>query len=278
MKIAGKTALILGATRGVGRAIADSFAEAGTGVIYPYHDWPEACEETNTHLSTFPNTLAIRADLTDQNQVKAMFKKIATEYGKIHIVINNIERGGMPIVHGAYTPEQWDLEMNTTLKAKWLIFQESLPLMQKATQGVMVNISSIAGKVGRSGPAGLIFNDAYAAANQAISSFTKNWAQLAGPNIRVNELILGFIQSRHAQGTRGWELLSDEQQNAIIQRSIQKRTGTLSEVVKTVLFMVQDATFMTGSSICLDGGFLVGHDQVPPLPDQQDNLHIKLAK
>ena len=188
-----------------------------------------------------------------------------------------IERGGMPIVHGPYTPEQWDMEMDTTVKAKWWVFNEALPLLKKAESGVVINISSIAGEVGRAGPAGLIFNDAYSAANRAIASFTRNWARMAAPLIRVNELRLGFFESRHAEGTRGWALLTEFERQAIHDRTLLHRSGTLAEVVKAVLFLIDDATFMTGSTLCLDGGYTLGHDLVPTMPVGRNNLEVRTA-
>lgn len=121
----------------------------------------------------------------------------------------------------------------------------------------------------------MIFNDAYAAANQAISTFTRTWARQAAPLIRVNELRLGFVETRHAEGTRGWDLLSEEQKQAIVDRTLLQRTGKLTEVVSAVKFLIDDATFMTGGTLCLDGGYMLGYDQVPPLPPAQTDLSIR---
>lgn len=274
----GKNALVLGATRGIGRAIALALAEAGHRIIAPYFDWPEDSQALISQLAGLPGKhLTIKTDLRDPAQVKSLLARIAQECGALHILINNIERGGMPIVHGPYTPEQWDLEMDTTVKAKWLVFTEALPLLRKGGEGVVINLSSIAGEVGRAGPAGLIFNDAYAAANRAIGSFTRTWARLAAPTIRVNELRLGFVETRHAEGTRGWDLLSESERQAIHERTLLHRSGRVNEVVKAVLFLINDATFMTGSRLCLDGGYALGHDLVPDLPPGQDDLHVRLA-
>jgi 3-oxoacyl-[acyl-carrier protein] reductase len=273
-----RNALVLGATRGIGRAIAMALAESGSRIIAPYYDWPEESLSLGQHLATLPGDhLVVKADLRDPDQVKGLLALVGKECGNLHILINNIERGGMPIVHGPYTPEQWDLEMDTTVKAKWWVFNEALPLLKKAENGVVINISSIAGEVGRAGPAGLIFNDAYAAANRAVTSFTRTWAKMAAPLIRVNELRLGFFETRHAEGTRGWELLTRAERQAIHDRTLLQRSGTLGEVVKAVLFLINDATFMTGSTLCLDGGYTLGHDLVPALPNGQGNLGVRVA-
>jgi len=275
--LSGLNALVLGATRGIGKDIALALAQEGANIILPYYDWPTDCQKTIEHFGTLPGRhLTVKTDLRNPAQIKELCQKIEIEYKHLDILINNIERGGMPIVHGPYTPEQWDLEMDTTLKAKWWMFQTALPLLQKARQGVVVNLSSIAGEIGRAGPAAMIFNDAYAAANRAVSSFTETWARQAAP-VRVNELILGFIEGRHAQGTRGWELLDENTRQKITDRTLLKRTGRLAEVTKAVLFLIKDAPFMTGSSIRLDGGFCLGHDRVPTMPKGEDNLEVVVA-
>ncbi|MFW8600352.1 SDR family NAD(P)-dependent oxidoreductase [Desulfobacterota bacterium M19] len=278
VKLTGKNALVLGAARGVGRDIALTLAGEGVNIIAPYYDWPHDCGELIRRLEVLDgHHLTMRADLRQEDEVRELAARIKSEYGCLDILINNIERGGMPIVHGPYTPEQWELEMATTLRAKWLVFQETLHLLKKSAQGAVVNISSIAGLIGRAGPAGLIFNDAYAAANRAVSSFTETWARQAAPAVRVNELMLGFIESRHAEGTRGWEMLSDEERRAITERSLLARTGCRAEVSRAVLFLIRDATFMTGAVVTMDGGFRLGHDAVPEMPPGTDNLGIQVT-
>jgi 3-oxoacyl-[acyl-carrier protein] reductase len=210
-------------------------------------------------------------DLRNPNQVEKFLQLVQDRYGGLHILINNIERGGMPVVHGSYDLEanrgQWDLEIETTLKAKWLVAHHALPLMKQSGSGIIINLTSIAGQVGRTGPAGLIFNDGYAAANRAISTFTETWAREGAPEIRVNELMLGFFETRHAEGTRGWELLSDIEKQALVKHTLLKRTGSLDDIVKAVLFLVRDAAYMTGSVIRLDGGYVLGGEDVPAMAD-----------
>lgn len=277
MELEGKTALVLGATRGIGKAIARTLADNGAQLIIPYFDWPEDTKKTIAEFkSRNKNHLFLQVDLRSSQQIKNFFQHIKKSHEQLDILINNIERGGMPIVHGAYTPEQWDLEIDTTLKAKWWVFNESLPLLKKCTNSVVVTISSIAGIIGRSGPAGLVFNEGYAAANRAISSFTETWARQGAPEVRVNEIMLGFIESRHGENTRGWDLLSHNDQQAIFNHTLLKRTGKLKEVCDTVLFLIREATFMTGTTIKLDGGYTLGHSTIPPMPKGEDDLEIKL--
>ena len=246
MEIKNKVALVLGASRGIGLALARALADDGAKVILPYHtDWPKESKEMQKEFAGFgENHLAIPVDLRDAAQVKDLVHQVQDRFGALHILINNIERGGMPVVHGSYdlevNREQWDLEIDTTLKAKWLVAHNALPLMKNSGEGVIINVSSIAGLVGRTGPAGLIFNDGYAAANRAISSFTETWAREAAPTVRVNELMLGFFETRHAEGTRGWENLSDSDRESISNHTLLQRTGSLDDIVKAVFFLIKD--------------------------------------
>jgi 3-oxoacyl-[acyl-carrier protein] reductase len=271
MELNGKIALVLGAAKGIGKAIGFVLAAEGATVIFTYHDWPEDAAVMRRELDKLAGGhLAVQVDLRDPREVEKLIHDIHKKFGALHILINNIERGGMPIVHGSYdrpvNAKQWDLEMETTLKAKWLVFHHALPLLKESDEGVAVTLSSIAGIVGRSGPAGLLFNDGYAAANRAVSSFTETWAREGAPTVRVNELMLGFFPTRHAQGTRGWQELSEEQQQALCDHTLLQRTGRLDEIVRTVLFLVKDATYMTGSVIRLDGGYVLGGSEATPMP------------
>jgi 3-oxoacyl-[acyl-carrier protein] reductase len=210
--------------------------------------------------------LAIKVDLRDPAAVQELLSTLRARYGGLHILINNIERGGMPVVHGPYTPEQWELEMATTLRAKWWVMRFALPLLRESAEGAVITLSSIAGIVGRSGPAGLIFNDGYSAANRAVSSFTETWAREGAPAVRVNELMLGIFETRHGEQTRGWDLLSAEQQTAIRDHILLQRTGRIEEIVAAVFFLLRDATYMTGAVLRLDGGYVLGGEKIPPMP------------
>ncbi len=272
MKIKGKTALVAGATRGIGLAIARKLAAAGARLFMPWHDWPKDSEAVQDEFSRLnAGHIFIEADLRNTDNVKSLFEIFKQEADALHILINNIERGGMPIVHGPYSREinrdQWQLELDTTLLAKKLLFDNSLPFLKKADEAAVINITSIAGLVGRSGPAGLIFSDGYAVANKGVASFTENWARLGAPTVRVNEVMLGFIDTRHGKYTRGWHALSEQEKSDILQHTLLERTGTPDEVADTVMFLLKNADYMTGSVVRLDGGYVVGGESVPPIPD-----------
>ncbi len=278
MPLKNKTALILGASRGLGRSMAHILAEQGAQLVLPYYDWPDSVAEMEQQFDQESyDYLALRVDLREEEQVRKMMAQVEGHYGGLDILVNNIERGGMPVVHGPYTPEQWQLEMATTLEAKWLVFQHALPLLKKQAEASVVTISSIAAITGRSGPAGLIFNDGYAAANRAVSSFTETWARQGAPSVRVNEIMLGFFEHRHADKTRGWPLLKPEEQQQIIDHTLLGRTGLSADLNKTLLFLIKDAPFMTGSCLRLDGGYVLGGEQVTAMPTGlAEDLAVKL--
>ncbi len=267
MKLQGKTALVLGGAKGIGKAIGLALAKAGATVVLTHFDWPEEAAVMQEELAALGSDhLAIKIDLREPTAIQNLFSTIQARYGALHILINNIERGGMPIVHGPYTPEQWELEMATTLRAKWWVMRSALPLLQESAEAAVITLSSIAGIVGRCGPAGLIFNDGYSAANRAISAFTETWAREGAPTVRVNELMLGFFETRHAEGTRGWDLLSAEQQDAIREHILLQRTGKIEEIIAAVFFLLRDATYMTGAVLRMDGGYVLGGEKIPPMP------------
>ena len=271
MPLQGKIALIPGASRPIGRAIARKFASRGATLILPVYDWPESIAEMENELqSTAVNYFCSAVDLRQEEEVAVLAEGVRTRFGSLDFLINNIERGGMPVIHGSYdlphNKAQWDLEMATTIKAKWLLYHHFFPLMQNRTGGAVVNISSIAAITGRSGPAAVFFSDGYSAANRAIQSFTETWAKEAAPFLRVNELMLGFIQHRHGEGTRGWENLTDQEKKDLLATTLLERTGLPEEVAAAVYYLAVDAGYITGTILRMDGGTCLGNSRVPPIP------------
>ncbi|MCP4627766.1 MAG: SDR family oxidoreductase [bacterium] len=267
MELNGKVALVLGAIKGIGKGIGLALAKQGVTVALNYFDWDEELEDLKKNFTdTGQEHLVVRTNLLEVDKIHNLIEQVIKRYGRLDILINNIERGGWPVVHGAYVTEQWDLEMATTLRAKRWIFESALPHLKATGDGVAINLSSIAALVGRSGPAGLVFNEGYAAANRGISLLTETWARMGAPEVRVNELMLGLVETRHAQKTRGWSLLTGDQKQALLDHTLLQRTGTIDDVVRTVLFIIKDAPFMTGSVLRLDGGYVLGGDKVGLMP------------
>jgi 3-oxoacyl-[acyl-carrier protein] reductase len=268
MVIKNKIALVLGAVKGIGKGIGLALAKKEARLVLVRHDWEDAFAQMEADFSaTEAEYHILTADLRKIDQIKQVADFIRDRYGRLDILINNIERGGWPVVHGRYVEKQWDLEMETTLKAKRWVFDAVFSLLQKSDEAVVINLSSVAAITGRSGPGALVFNDAYAAANRGVQSFTETWARMGAPNVRVNELMLGVFETRHAQGTRGWaQALAPDEKKALVDHTLAGRTGTVADVVKACLFMIQDAPYMTGSVLRLDGGFVLAGEKVPPMP------------
>ncbi len=267
MDIKNRVALVLGAIKGIGKAVGLALAKQGARVVLNYYDWEESLDEMKKDFArTGADHLIVKTDLTDTKAIPGLIEKVIKRYGRLDILINNIERGGWPVVHGHYTQEQWDLELTTTLRAKKWVFEAAFPYLKASDEGIVINFSSIAGIVGRTGPASYIFNEGYSAANRGISLLTETWARLGAPNVRVNEIMLGIFETRHAQNTRGWGLLSEERKQAIIDHILVKRTGRTDDIVKAVLFIIKDAPYMTGSVLRLDGGYVTGGEKVAPMP------------
>jgi 3-oxoacyl-[acyl-carrier protein] reductase len=271
MPLQGKIALIPGASRPIGRAIASKFGKLGATLVLPVHDWPESITEMEDEFQTAKfDYFSSAVDLRRENEVLTLAENVRARFGALDFLINNIERGGMPAVHGSYdqlhNKAQWDIELETTIKAKWLLHHYFYPIMQDRIGGAIVNISSIAAITGRSGPAAPFFSDGYSAANRAIQSFTETWAKEAAPTLRVNELMLGFIQYRHGEGTRGWETLTDQEKKDLHMTILLQRTGFPDEVAAAVYFLAVEASYITGTVLRMDGGFPYGGNKVPPIP------------
>jgi 3-oxoacyl-[acyl-carrier protein] reductase len=267
MELNGKVALVLGGIRGIGKGIGLALAKQGVKVALNYFDWEEELEGLKRDFAaTGCPYLILKTNLLEVEKTAGLIQRVVDRFGRLDLLINNIERGGWPIVHGHYVPDQWDLEMETTLRAKRWVFDAALPHLKASGDGVVINLSSIAAITGRSGPAAMVFNDGYAAANRGVSSLTESWARVGAPRVRVNEIMLGLVATRHAEKTRGWGLLTKTDKKALIDHTLLQRTGTVDDVVKAVLFILKDALFMTGAVLRLDGGYVLGGEKVGPMP------------
>jgi 3-oxoacyl-[acyl-carrier protein] reductase len=268
MELKNKVALVLGAVKGIGKGIGLALADKKASLILTRYDWEDAFDKMEIDFcATGAEHHIITADLRSIAHIQQVARLIRERYGKLDILINNIERGGWPTVHGPYVEEQWDLEIETTLKAKRWVFDAVFPLLRASDDAVVINLSSVAAITGRSGAGALVFNDGYAAANRGVQTLTETWARMGAPNVRVNELMLGLFETRHAQGTRGWDqALDPSQRQALVDHTLAGRTGTIADVVKACLFIIEDAPYMTGSVLRLDGGFVLAGEKIPPMP------------
>lgn len=262
-----KVALVLGAVKGIGKGIGLALARAGVRVVLNYHDWEAHLPQLKKDFAGFPGRhWIVRTNLLETGKIADLMTETLDRFGRLDILINNIERGGWPVVHGPYTESQWDLEMETTLRAKKWVFEAALPHLKASGDGAVINFSSIAAVVGRAGPAGFVFNEGYAAAARGVSLLTETWARRGAPEVRVNEIMLGFFDTRHGPETRGWGVLTDSQKEALLDHTLLGRTGTIADITRAVMFVLAEAPFMTGSVLRLDGGYVLGGAPPPPMP------------
>jgi 3-oxoacyl-[acyl-carrier protein] reductase len=150
-----KVAILLGGIKGIGKGIGLALSRQGIRLAMTYHDWEESLPEMRSDFAKAGTPHIIeKVNLLDPEAILWFVETVVSRFGRVDILVNNIERGGWPVVHGPYTSAQWDLEMATTLKAKWWVFDALLPYLKQSGGGCVINISSIAALVGRSGPAG----------------------------------------------------------------------------------------------------------------------------
>jgi 3-oxoacyl-[acyl-carrier protein] reductase len=133
-----KVALVLGGIKGIGKAISLDLLGRGTRVAATWHDWPESLAAMQSDFAgTGTDHLIERIDLLDTDAIPGLVEGIIDRFGRLDILVNNIERGGWPVVHGRYTREQWDLEMATTLRAKQWVFDAALPHLTGSGSGAV---------------------------------------------------------------------------------------------------------------------------------------------
>ena len=143
MELNGKVALVLGAIKGIGKGIGLALAAQGVKVALNYFDWHEELEGLKRDFSNSGGQhLIIQTDLREVDKIPGLIGQVVDHFGRLDILINNIERGGWPVVHGSYVPQQWDLEMQTTLRAKRWVFDCALPHLRASGDGVVINFSS----------------------------------------------------------------------------------------------------------------------------------------
>ncbi len=244
MSLKGKTVFITGSSRGIGQAIAFSFAKAGCNIVLNASQSKEALEETAQKLKRehIP-VLALLGDASDYDTCKEMFHTIESAFGAVDILINNAG-----IAHiGLFTdmaPAQWQRLIGVNLYSVFNCTHIAVPSMVRKKRGSILNISSIWGNAGASCEA------VYSASKGGVNSFTKAMAKELGPSgIRVNAIACGVID------TQMNACFNEEERKLLAEEISLMRFGTPEEVAKLALFLADDdAAYLTGQIITLDGG------------------------
>jgi len=238
----GKVALVTGGSKGIGAATAQVLAAAGARLIITHRDSAAEAEQV---LAGLPGTghRAMRASVDDTAAVNAMAQSVREIEGRLDILVNNAGRT-KPIPHAdldALDDEFFDMMMATNVRGVFACIRACRDLLQ-ASRGLVVNISSVAGLRAKGSNVG------YCASKAAVNNMTVSLARALAPEIRVNAIAPGLIETPMAK------MWSPEQKVAMVQNAALKRVGQPEEIGRTVLALATHLTFTTGDIIVCDGG------------------------
>ncbi len=238
-----KVALITGASRGIGKECALELAKAGYNIVITYAGNDDAANKTVSEIKALNvEAEAYKFDVSNSDECKENIGKILEKHGQIDALVNNagITRDNLML---RMTDEAWNSVINTNLNSMFYMTQPIVKAMMKKRQGVIINMSSIVGVYGNAGQIN------YSAAKAGVIGFTKSLAkEVASRNIRVNAIAPGFIQT---------DMTKDLDTSKIVEAIPLKKLGDVSDIAKTVKFLVTDAPYITGQVICVDGGLVI---------------------
>ncbi|MBN2034473.1 MAG: 3-oxoacyl-ACP reductase FabG [Deltaproteobacteria bacterium] len=245
MDLEKKVALVTGAARGIGRAIALDLAGQGADIAVNYRSREDAANEVAEKIREMGRqALPVRADVGDEEKVKAMVDRVDGQLGGIDILVNNaaLHRGGR-VQNIAL--EDWDLVLNTALKGAFHCCRHIIPIMIERKWGRVINISSFAGLRGFPG------DTAYGSAKAGLIGFTKSLAkEVAKKNITVNAVVPGFLKTDMTAPLFNTE----DKLKSELTRIPMGRPGEPYEIAELVSFLAFKGSYITGAVIPVDGG------------------------
>lgn len=247
MLLEGKVALVTGASRGIGKAIALLLAENGADVAVNFAGSTAAAEAVAAEIEKMGRkAILVQGDVSKTEVCAEMVDKVVKELGHIDILVNNagITRDTLLL---RMKEEDWDAVLNTNLKGVFNCTKAAVKYMAKQRRGAIVNISSVVALMGNAGQAN------YAAAKAGILGFTRSVAkEMAARGIRVNAVTPGFIK------TDMTSVLSEKVVAAMEASIPLARLGEPDDIAKAVLFLVSDnAAYITGQTLHVDGGMVM---------------------
>jgi 3-oxoacyl-[acyl-carrier protein] reductase len=247
MTLSGRVALITGASQGIGRACALKLAGAGANVAVAARN-QQKLDELVAQISAAGGTAAAFVlDVSDQEQIKSVFKSALAHFGKIDILVNNAGITRDQLVMRMKRAD-WDAVLNTNLTSAYLCIQQVIGSMLKQRWGRIINVTSVFGQTGQAGQAN------YAASKAGLIGLTMAIAREVGSrNITCNAVAPGFIE------TAMTETLPDEIKQAGLKAIPLGRIGTPDDVAGAVCFLASDAaSYITGHVLNINGGMLMG--------------------
>ncbi|AVK83138.1 beta-ketoacyl-ACP reductase [Lysinibacillus sp. B2A1] len=246
-KLEGKVAVVTGASRGIGRAIALKLADEGAKVVVNYSGSQAKAEEVVTMIQeNGGEAIAVQASVSQTEEVTALMDKAVKTFGSLDILVNNagITRDNLLM---RMKEDEWDDVLATNLKGVFLCTKAVTRQMMKQRAGRIINISSIVGVAGNAGQAN------YVAAKAGVIGLTKTTAkELASRNILVNAIAPGFIE------TEMTDQLSEELKQGMLTQIPLAKLGQPEDIAKAVAFLASDdANYMTGQTLHIDGGMVM---------------------
>jgi len=250
-ELRGKVGIITGGTSGIGREAAVLFAKAGAKVVVAGRREVEGEETIALVRAAGGDGLFVKTDVTRAAEVQALVRKTVEKFGRLDVAFNNagIEGNWLPIVE--QPEEDWDSTIAINLKGVWLSLKyEIQQMLKQGGGGAIVNMASVAGLIGSAGAA------TYIASKHGVMGLTKSAAlETARHGIRINVVCPAVIETAMADRLFG----EPEARKFALELHPIGRVGTPMEVAEAVLWMCSDqASFMTGQSLVLDGGMLAG--------------------
>ena len=246
--LGGRTALITGASRGIGRATAVRLARDGAKIAVNYKGNADAAEETKRAVESAGSSAAlVQGDVSVEADADRVVKDaVSFGGGKLDILVNNAGTTRDDLLV-RMTPEQWDAVMDLNLRGAFLVTRAAMRPMMKARFGRIVNVSSVAGVAGNAGQAN------YASAKAGLIGFTKTVArEMASRNITCNAVAPGFVPTDLTNA------LLKQMEQTILKQIPLGRFGSVDDVANAIAFLVsEEASYITGQVLQIDGGMVI---------------------